>query len=373
MKKILFIASGDPFEVGTAGQSVMKSFLIGMEQAGYLVSYLGFSQDPKINRTEGRIKLYFTRFNLRKNTTYSLLLKNLTGIEPWDFDTKQLENFTKQKGFDQVFVWEPTQVFIFRRMFLETPKSVLFSDPVAERISMSLDPQFLRYRLLIWLSKYVEPLYIKWISRFYTGFFIFGAGHAQVYSQRLKKTVKCLRPLLISTTNHIKLVKNNLIITYGGTYESTATRSSISDIKKLSYDLLNTGLKTKLQIIGYGWDEYDDPNVNVIGTVPDFEAALTTSSDVFIFPSNYNVGVRTRLAGALIAGNLVICHEDQTYNMPELHEFPGVYFTTNHTVQDILVHLTKMDVRHINELKHQNRRLAQKLYSYTLSANYFRD
>ena len=371
MNNVLFIASGDPFEAGTAGQSVMKSFLLGMEHAGYQVSYLGFSQDPKIDRTEGTIKLYFTQFKLRKNTIYSLLLKNFTGIESWDWDRKKLEAFAKQKGFQQIFVWEPTQVFILRRMFSSTPKSVLFSDPVAERISRSLDPQFLRYRLLIWLSKYVEPLYIKWISRFYTGFYIFGAGHAQVYSGLLKKNVKCLRPLLISNANHIKSAYNNFTVTYGGTYESTATRSSLSDIKKISQDVLNTEFKTKLQIIGYGWDHYDDPNINVIGTVSDFEGTLTTSSDVFIFPSNYNVGVRTRLAGALIAGNLVICHEDQTYNMPELYQFPGVFFTTNQTVQDILTHFSTIDLNDINELKHENRRLAQKMYSYTLSANYF--
>ena len=371
MKKLLFVASGDPFDVGTAGQSVMKAFLLGMNEAGYDVSYLGFSNTKKLNRSVNGISLNFIQYKEKKKSIFSLLFKNLTGVEGWLIDKIQLERFATNHCFDTVVVWEPTQVFWFRKLFLGTQKKVIFSDPVAARISVTLNQQAFKYRLLIFLSRVVEPLFTRWISKFYSEYFIFGSGHSKVFSKILGRRVKSLRPLLFVDQAAFKPLGDVLVVTYGGSFESSATRTSLSNIKKIREALVGRDVRFRFQVLGFGWEKFSDPDIDIVGTVSNFERTLAETSDIFIFPSNYNVGVRTRIAGALTAGNLVICSEAQTYNMPELYEFPGVFFVTEDNFEEVFTYISKISPPKILQLKDENRNLSQKYYSYLNTDSYF--
>jgi len=156
---------------------------------------------------------------------------------------------------------------------------------------------------------------------------MFGTSHARAWSRGLGRPVVDLRPFMPAPPPlpPVSLKENKLIINFGGSLATTASRQSIAPL----FDrVLPALIKTlgadhfELRLIGSCPENLSAraaqfPSVRVLGRVPSFEAELA-KGHVFLLPMNYPVGVRTRVCSALAAGNVCVLHESILHNMPEL-------------------------------------------------------
>jgi hypothetical protein len=113
-------------------------------------------------------------------------------------------------------------------------------------------------------------------------------------------------------------------------------------------------------------------NLELLPSVNNFEKILS-GMNVFIIPTEYYIGVRTRLCSALSAGNFCIVTQAVLLNMPEL-KFCRSVEVVNFNNNDIMRSIMKYHNLSFHEkiqLNFESKKFFKKNYLYSQSSKKF--
>lgn len=202
-------------------------------------------------------------------------------------------------------------------------------DPVGPRI-LATTHSASKY-LIGFVLSILEPLITALLLRKYK-ILIFGHKHARQWSQLSFRQISSIRPIL-SVNSCLKSSRSRFapyILSFGGTLSGTASRSVFKKLNSICTELSNLNPSYQLHISGHATVFQDDNSLNssritFTGYQESFEDYLSNYL-LFIFPSSYWVGVRTRVVSALASGCICILHQSLLINMPELGSIESCFF-----------------------------------------------
>lgn len=342
-KKVLIAAIGFPSSDGTAGQAVMEGLVKSLKNAGYVVDFiavdireLGVVSGPSKSACEKNLNILEIKARPnRRGGKIRRVIHMSDQSYSYQFDSRGLKSVRDTvKSFDYTAaIFFESVTFPLSDYVASEKKIFIQGDPCGERYRFGLRRTQLVSHMVGFLMAVGEGLFLKRISKDGT-IGLFGTEHAKRLSTILKKPVLDLRPWLSTTINETTSDEGRvgkIIYYFGGTLEGTASRfalkilceHTIPLIKRVhganGYEMRIVGRSNEKAIMSIG----DNSQVTFTGFVKSFPSELA-KGDVFIFVSEYWVGVRTRVCDALGAGLICVVHESIFRNMPELKDCRAV-------------------------------------------------
>lgn len=391
-EKFLIISDSLPVDGGKAENSINKTlcelFIANKKQIDFLFIENTSSLVKQINqlKIDTKIKKKITFFKIKVKTENILKNKifNLLNIFNRIVDSstliKKYKFFKKTNlNYDYVVCWSPIAYKICNKYINAKNKLFILGDPPAERLYVNHKINFFQNNFFLALFKflifYVCLYYEKyyWIKRIDKNTFlgIFGTSSAKRFSNKIN--CKDLRPVLseykIKKSASFKKTK----IVLAGSLNSTFSKNTLNLFRKISihfkenkeilFYLYGHEIKNKNQYSG---------NINLIKNSKDFETQLE-KYNIFMMPSNYYVGVRTRLCSALAAGNYCIVSKSILYNMPEIKNCSSVKIVNNNESEfiDEILNYSSFPIRKKIKLKKISNNFFLKNYTKNFSGKKF--
>lgn len=261
-------------------------------------------------------------------------------------------------------------------------------DPPGERLYVYNKINFFNHKTIIsflrlfysYICFKLENYYWKYNIDFKdTAIGIFGSATSKRFKKIFKRSfVIDLRPAMPSFKNKNvnfkkKITKVILAGSLGGSFAKTTLINFVnlikfSNCKYLKYYLLGHEVRNGISknLIS------KIKNLKLMPNVNNFEENLSRMN-IFIIPTEYYIGVRTRLCSALSAGNFCIVTKAVLLNMPEL-KFCKSVKVVNFNNKDILRAIIKYhNLPHHKKLilNLEAKKFFKKNYLYTISGKKF--
>ena len=345
--KLLMISHGRLISNGTAGQAVLCGMAEAAISRGWRVSHLGLVKGPSeswetphsfeapgvvaaaevscLNRVEhGAGRGLGER--LRRYIDHLLTVYDPTRVTEFAPPKPALLNDV----YDGVIAFEPLAIELAKSV---TSKRVIgiLGDPTGRRTWHSSGWRQLQMKMQAVFWDLAEPYHFRRSIPGSWQIAMFGTGHAALWKRLLGRSVVDLRPSLPVKASTADAAPEKIVVLFGGTLTSTASRQSLDPLFDEIIPSLRAGFAGKpfeLRLVGecpefVARRAVGFPEVRILGKVASFEQELA-KGHIFLLPMNYPVGVRTRVCSALAAGNVCIVHPSILFNMPELEECPAV-------------------------------------------------
>lgn len=347
-KRLLVISHGPLAINATAGEAVMCGFAQAGLARGWNVTFAAVQQGPfdlgKLIRppffftSDGKFRNFDCEVpspavarGLRELYRSSTLLPKMPAVALSCLE----ESFTALVAFDTV-------PYVLGRRVDARRKFLILGDPAGERLLHSAlrgcngSPRSMRRLVAAALVRATERR--KWRVELNRGNWMvgmFGTHHARSWAKSLHRRVADLRPMLLPISSSKPKSAAPFVIAFGGSLTGTASKFALPFLEKhlLPKIAADVGRTIVFRVVGECGEPFysllrNKPGVEICGRVPDFAQELA-NADVFILPSAYPIGVRTRICAALQAGCTCICFPDVLKGMPELAECSAVAIVQN--------------------------------------------
>lgn len=265
----------------------------------------------------------------------------------------------------------------------------IMGDPPGERSFVFNKINFKRFTikgfcLLIYslICFKLEDYYWKWVINFKnTKIGLFGTSTSIRFKKNLNiKSVLDLRPSMPSYNFGSSYISKNFTkIVMAGSLGGSFALSSISNFIQLIES--TNSKKFKFYLIGHDIDiKYmnknfiDSKKIKILHRVKNLEKTLSRLN-IFVIPSDYYIGVRTRICSALSAGNYCILSESILVNMPELLNCSSVKVVKNniHEIINAIKVYHDFTISKKIRLKKKSKKFFEKNYFYKVSGKRFLD
>lgn len=358
IKNILIIAETPPFLGGRAENTVFYYIVKFLLRNKCNVQFLHLGENVKrVENFINKDKLYNQSFikikktkNFANKNIYQILKKvfNIfstlkktvdTNNKLISLDDNKLDLNIKKKKYNLIISQDHISN-IYSRKFISPKRLLILPDSPGERLSEIQKNVFfenmnfynffaLLYAYLVYFSEviYWKNKYLK-----KENLSIYGERTKIRFEKITKKRIinlkVCLGEFKLKNFKNKKKSKPKII--FAGSLDSTASRSAYKNILMLSKKLESEGLTIHISG-GYKNDIFTSffiSQKNIIinnKKIKNFEDYLS-KFDIFLFPTVYSVGVRTRICSALAAGNYCIVSDCILENMPELKECRSIAY-----------------------------------------------
>ena len=400
MKNIAILSDAPPIKGGKAENTILGYISKFILEKKFFLDYFCIETDENLNK---KISENSKKFSFLKNKNFRLIklkvkkknmLKNrfirtiliLPAIDnSIGYELKNL-NIDNNKKYDLIIclghlAYHLSKKFNFKKRLF------IMGDPPGERTyvynKINFQKPFIKNTCLL-LYSYIcfklEDYYWKWVVNIKnTHIGIFGTLTSARFKKNLNlKTILDLRPsmpIYIEKKNYISNKTTNIVMggSLGGTFAKTAILNFF-DLVKLTENLnfnyylighdVAPSLKKKQKKLKL--------NIKILPPVTNFESALS-KMNIFIIPSDYYIGVRTRICGALSAGNYCVVTKAVLMNMPELKYCKSVKIVENNNNDLVKSFLNyhNFSLKKKIQLKKESKKFFKKNYFYPVSSKKF--
>ena len=355
MKNIAILCNSYPCPGGKAESTFMGYLSKYILEKKYSLDFYHLDHSGDLNK-----KLINKKYNFLNNKKFKLSkikIKKKTGIfankfiklllvfpvidNSFRFDLENI-SFDKKK-YDLVITMDHSAYHLSNKLNFKK-RLFITGDPPGERNyifnRINFQKPFLKGLLLLVYSfvcfKF-ENYYWKWIINLSTTKV---AVSGTLHSVRMKKDLNLssildLRPPTpIFKSKKYFISKNHTNIVLGGSLGGSFAKSTISNF--LNLVKLTKNYDFKFYLIGHDIDRsfeglnnlIKSKNIKILESVKKFESTLSRMN-IFILPTDYYIGVRTRICSALSAGNYCIISKAVLINMPELKNCKSIQIVNN--------------------------------------------
>ena len=401
MSNIAIISNAAPVKGGKAENTILGYLSKFILEKNFNLDYFKIEQEDDLNK---KILEQSKKFFFLKNKNFKLItikIKRKKGIinnrfirtillipsidRSIGYEFKSIKIKTN-KNYDLIICLDHA-AYSLSKKFRFKKRLFIMGDPPGERVfvfnKINFQKPFIKNICLLLYSFIcfkLEDYYWKWIvdtKNTYIG--IFGTFTCARFKKNLNlKTILDLRPpmpIYIDNKNYIpkKITK----IVMGGSLGGSFAKSTISNFFNLVK--LTTDFDFKFYLIGHDFDttlklkyEKSKLNIRILPPVKNFESALS-KMNIFIIPSNYYIGVRTRICAALSAGNYCIITRAVLMNMPELKYCNSVKIVENNNddLMNSFIDYHNFSYKKKIQLNKESKKFFKKNYFYPVASKKF--
>ena len=398
MKNIAIISNASPIKGGKAENTLLGYLSKFILEKNFNLDYFRIIKDDDLNKKifndkknflflkKKNFKFITVKVKRKKNILNNRFIKTLL-ITPsidksigYDLENLKINN---KKNYDLIISLDHLPYHLSEK-FKFKKRLFIMGDPPGERVfvfnKINFQKPFIKNTCLLLYSFIcfkLEDYYWKWIidiKNTYVG--IFGSFTAARFKKNLKlKTILDLRPpmpIFIDNKNYIS--KKITKIVMGGSLGGSFAKSTMSNFFNLVK--LTTDFDFKFYLIGHDFNaslklkyEKSKLNIKILPPVKNFESALS-KMNIFIIPSDYYIGVRTRICAALSAGNYCIITRAVLMNMPELKHCKSVKIVENNNndLMNSFIDYHNFPLKKKIQLNEESKKFFKKNYFYPVAS-----
>lgn len=385
-RSIAIIAPSMPVDKGKAENTIFSYISKYYLEKNATVDYFFLENElnKKVNRLKinsflknKNFKLSFIKLN-KINRFYNIL-NTIDKSKKYSYKNLDLDHY-----YSNAIAFDHQSINIVNNIRANN-KIFILCDPPGERLFYDTELSSKNNLLISIFRKLYAYLCYKFERRYWAtklrdfkgNICIFGDYTASEYSKVFKKKIFSVKPVMGMTKAYNKNSdKKKVKIIFGGSLGGTAAKNSIKFFDELSrnlnedfiFELVGHELKKTLGEIDL------KINKKIVCHKPQrkFEEFLS-QKNIFILPTNYHVGVRTRLCSALAAGNYCLITREVALNMPELKNCASV------KILDLKISEFKNEIEKYKYLSKVRKRYLikssknffSKYYSYKNTEKYF--
>lgn len=395
MKKILILSDAKPVEGGKAENTIFGYLSKFILSKNFFLDFyflnLNNNLDNYINNKNyfkflKKKKFIFIKKDifLKKKYFFKNILSTIDTSLKFNLKDIKIKNNNK---YDLLIALGHT-AFVVSHQFKFRKRLFIMGDPPGERLYLYSKINFYNHKTIINLFRLfifyfffkLEGYYWKYNIVFKNTIIgIFGTATANRFRNIFKKILVIdLRPAMPEFKNKSIYIKKNvtkiiLAGSLGGSFAKTTLINFINLIKFSNYPYL------KYYLLGHevGNAISEDlisniKNLKLLPSVNNFEEILSRMN-VFIIPTDYYIGVRTRLCSALSAGNFCIITKAVLINMPELKFCRSVKVVNfnNKDIIETIIKYHKLSFREKSQLNYESKNFFKRNYLYSVSSKKF--
>ena len=401
MKNIAIISNASPVKGGKAENTLLGYLSKFILEKKYHLDYFQIQQEDDLNK---KIFKKSKKFSFLKNKNFELITIKVNKKKSYinyrfirailiiplidksiGYELKSLK-INSNKNYDLIISLDHIPYHLSKK-FKFKKRLFIMGDPPGERLfifnKINFQKPFIKNFFLLlhsFICFKLEDYYWKRvvdIKNTYIG--IFGSFTSARFKKNLNlKTILDLRPpmpIFIDKKNYIpkKITKIVMGGSLGGSFAKSAM-SNFFDLVKMTESLdfnfylighdVDASIKKKQQNLKL--------NIKILPPVENFESALS-KMNIFIIPSDYYLGVRTRICGALSAGNYCIINRAVLMNMPELKHCKSVKIVNNNN-KDLIesfVNYHNFSYKKKIQLNKESKNFFKKHYFYPSASKKF--
>jgi hypothetical protein len=397
MKRVLILSEAKPVQGGKAENTIFGYLSKFILSKNYDLDFYFLDLKNNLNDSINKKKIFnFLKkknFKLKKKKIYlkknffspfKLFFPTIDTSLKFNFKNIRINNNT---SYDLLISLGHCS-FYLSRQFKFKKRIFIMGDPPGERLYVYSKINFKNkkdinnfFKLFYsYVCFKLENYYWKWNIDFKnTVIGIFGTATAKRFRNIFKKKlVVDLRPAMPKLNNRSIYYKKNItkIIlagSLGGSFAKSTLANFINLINSFNYPFL------KYYLLGHEIEKSISSklvsnlnNLHLLPATNNFENILSRMN-IFIIPTEYYIGVRTRLCSALSAGNFCIITKAVLLNMPELNYCKSVE-VVNFNNKEILRSIVKyhnLSYGKKLQLNYESKEFFRNNYLYSVSAKKF--
>jgi hypothetical protein len=401
MSNIAIISNAAPVKGGKAENTLLGYLSKFILEKNFNLDYFKIEQEDDLNKKilekskkffflkNKKFKLITIKIKRKKSIINNRFIRTILLIPSIDrsigYEFKNIKIKTN-KNYDLIICLDHV-AYSLSKKFRFKKRLFIMGDPPGERVfvfnKINFQKPFIKNICLLLYSFIcfkLEDYYWKWTvdtKNTYIG--IFGSFTSARFKKNLNlKTILDLRPPMpIYVDNKNYIPKKITKIVMGGSLGGSFAKSTISNFFNLVK--LTTDFDFKFYLIGHDFDtslklkyEKSKLNISILPPVKNFESALS-KMNIFIIPSNYYIGVRTRICAALSAGNYCIITRAVLMNMPELKYCNSVKIVENNNddLMNSFIDYHNFSYKKKIQLNKESKKFFKKNYFYPVASKKF--